>query len=34
MEMGDYGSDNYVFDEEIILNYCTEFYKCVKNKAG
>ena len=34
MEMGDYGSENYVFDEEVIFNYCTEFYNCVVKKDG
>ena len=31
MEVGDYASRNYVFDAEVILNYCTEFYNCITN---
>ena len=34
MEMWDYASKNYIFDEEIIMNYCTEFYNCISYKPG
>ncbi len=30
----DYASNNYTFDEEIIMNYCTEFYNCITYKPG
>ena len=34
MEMWDYGSKNYTFDEDIIMNYCREFYNCVTYQPG
>ena len=34
MEMGDYASKNYVFEEEEIFNYCMEFYNCLNSKSG
>jgi hypothetical protein len=32
IEMGDYENKNYTFDEEIIMDYCTEFYNCTTRK--
>ena len=34
MEMGDFGSNNYTFNEDEIMKYCTEFYNCVSYKPG
>ena len=33
IEMGDYEDKNYTFDEEIIMDYCTEFYNCITHKV-
>ena len=33
IDYGDYDSKNYVFDEDVILDYCTEFYNCVTNTS-
>ena len=32
IDHGDYDSKNYVFNEDVLLDYCTEFYNCVNNK--
>lgn len=34
MEWSDYGVKNYTFDEDVALNYCTEFYNCITHKSG
>jgi hypothetical protein len=34
MENGDYGSADYIFDDKVIMDYCTEFYNCAESKSG
>ena len=34
IDWSDYASDNYTFDDEIIMDYCTEFYNCITYKPG